>query len=269
MRGVSRRAPAVAALLAVVLLVAPVASAPSLAPPTAAELSAHVHALAAPAMEGRGSATPGGERAARYIEDALVRLGLRPAGDDGTFRQSFAIDSVPRAGAGAALERVSPVPVRFAPGRQWQPHGGAPTGEVSGEAVRVGHGLQQDYAGVDVRGRIALAMDGTPPGHPGGRVSRLEKLIAARQHGAVALLVATDDLPAPDATATPFDLPSASVARDVAAALGPGAIVRLRIDLARDERRADNVIALLPGTDPALAGEALVLGAHYDHLGRD
>jgi hypothetical protein len=28
-----------------------------------------------------------------------------------------------------------------------------------------------------------------------------------------------------------------------------------------------NVIAVLPGTDPRLAGESLVIGAHYDHLG--
>jgi aminopeptidase N len=28
-----------------------------------------------------------------------------------------------------------------------------------------------------------------------------------------------------------------------------------------------NIIAVLPGTDPRLAGESLVVGAHYDHLG--
>jgi Peptidase family M28/PDZ domain len=30
-----------------------------------------------------------------------------------------------------------------------------------------------------------------------------------------------------------------------------------------------NVVALVPGRDPALRGQVLVLGAHYDHLGRD
>jgi membrane-associated protease RseP (regulator of RpoE activity) len=45
--------------------------------------------------------------------------------------------------------------------------------------------------------------------------------------------------------------------------------VRLRVDLAREERRAANVIGVLPGSDLALAGEALVVGAHYDHLGRE
>ena len=32
--------------------------------------------------------------------------------------------------------------------------------------------------------------------------------------------------------------------------------------------QADNVVALLPGTDPALRGQAIVIGAHIDHLGR-
>src|SRR5262249_26546942 len=44
--------------------------------------------------------------------------------------------------------------------------------------------------------------------------------------------------------------------------------VQLKIDLAAADRVASNVVAVLPGTDPKLAGEAVVVGAHYDHLGR-
>jgi hypothetical protein len=44
--------------------------------------------------------------------------------------------------------------------------------------------------------------------------------------------------------------------------------VALRIALAADERRTANVVATLPGTDPSLAREVVVAGAHYDHLGR-
>jgi Zn-dependent M28 family amino/carboxypeptidase len=36
----------------------------------------------------------------------------------------------------------------------------------------------------------------------------------------------------------------------------------------REERQTANVIGILPGKDPARARDALVLGAHYDHLGR-
>src|SRR5262249_60671073 len=47
-----------------------------------------------------------------------------------------------------------------------------------------------------------------------------------------------------------------------------GARAHVRVDLGSDEIRGANVIGVLPGTDPALADEAVVIGAHYDHLGR-
>jgi aminopeptidase YwaD len=36
----------------------------------------------------------------------------------------------------------------------------------------------------------------------------------------------------------------------------------------RSAKQAFNVIGILPGNDPALKNEAIVIGAHYDHLGR-
>jgi hypothetical protein len=224
-------------------------------------------------MEGRGSGTPGGERAARYIADRLAALGFRPGGDGGGYYQSFAVGLSPKAGAGAALDRLAPTAMRFEIGRDWQPHGGSPAGEVEADVVQVGHGVSvpgghDDYAGVDARGKIALALDGSPSGLDRQRASRLEKLIAARKSGARALLIVSDTLPAVDATGTPSALPAATVTRAAAAALGAGARVRLRVEIERNERRTANVIGLLPGTDPALAQEAIVIGAHYDHLGR-
>ncbi len=43
---------------------------------------------------------------------------------------------------------------------------------------------------------------------------------------------------------------------------------RETVDGLDQEVRLSNVIAVLPGSDPRLAGESVVLGAHYDHLGR-
>jgi Zn-dependent M28 family amino/carboxypeptidase len=48
----------------------------------------------------------------------------------------------------------------------------------------------------------------------------------------------------------------------------PGVTARVRIALVREQGRTANVIGLLPGTDPALRDEVVVVGAHYDHLGR-
>src|SRR5207244_4203430 len=69
------------------------------------------------------------------------------------------------------------------------------------------------------------------------------------------------------ATAVPVGLPSATITREAAAAFAPRARARLRVDLDDEEQHGVNVIGIVPGTDPALAAEAVVVGAHYDHLG--
>src|SRR5262252_7738450 len=278
----SRSAPA-ALLLALLLTTTAAAPPPQLG---AADLLTHVTALTAPEMEGRGSATPGGDRAARYIADVLAREGLRPGGDGGTYFQEFPVARVPGLGPGNVLESTRPAP--RAPrtpralevGRAWTPHGGSATGEVVGELVFVGH---DDYAGVDARGRVALALSGAPA-PPAALASRLEQLIAARRAGARALLIIDDALPGVATTAAPVAILSGSVTRSGVDALlagsgrslntlvrpePTGVPVRLRVDLATTERRATNVIGLVPGVDPAVAGEAVVIGAHYDHLGRE
>jgi hypothetical protein len=245
-----------------------------------ADLLADVTALTAPAMEGRASGTPGGDRAARYIADALARAGLRPGGDGGTFFQEFPVAQVPGLGPGNVLESTGPAPRALPVGRAWTPHGGSATGEAIGELVFVGH---DDYAGVDALGRIALALSGAS-GPAASRASRLEQLIAARRAGARAVLIVDDALPAVAATGAPVSILSGSIGRLAVDALlagsghslatltapaATGVAVRLRVDLATEERRAANVIGVLPGRDPTVAGEAVVVGAHYDHLGRE
>ena len=44
--------------------------------------------------------------------------------------------------------------------------------------------------------------------------------------------------------------------------------VTLQVDVIRREVAAANIIGILEGTDPTLRNEAIVIGAHYDHLGR-
>jgi len=274
----ARSCPSFATLLLALLLTGVAAAPPPRLGP--ADLQAHVVALTAPEMEGRGSGTPGGDRAARYLVDMLTRAGLRPGGDGGTFLQEFPVAVIPSLGPGSALQSMGPSARALVAGRDWLPHGGSAAGDVTGEVVFVGAG---DYAGVDARGRIALALAGTatPSGPP--RPSRLEQLIAARRAGARALLLVDDTLPAVATTAAPVAILSGTVTRAAASALlagsgrtldalapvATGITARLRIELVTEERRAANVIGVVPGADPALAGEAVVIGAHYDHLGRE
>ena len=267
-------------------------------PPSAQQLAETVNALTTPDMEGRRSGTAGGDRAARQIADWLAAAGLRPVGEHGSFLDTFALAVSPRLGPASSLELSGPAPRKLESRRDWMPHGGSLVGEVAGDVVFVGYGTHlpdrgyDDYAGVDVRGKIALALDGVPPHLAGARVSRLDKLIAAKRRDAVAVLLVGAELPSPTKTAVRVSLVSGALTREAAdlvlaaagrttadaakalsAAQAPvsfatGARARIRVDLLSDEVRGANVVGVLPGTDPALAGEAVVIGAHYDHLGR-
>ncbi len=275
--------PTLVVLLVLLLGVLPVAAAPT--PPTDEELATHVAALTTPEMEGRGSGTEGGERAARYLESALGGMGLRPGGEGGTWRQSFVVRRGVRVAPDASLARVGAAPLVV--GQDWMPHGGALPGAVEAEIVFAGRG--ERLAGADTRGKIVLLLEGGP--------SRLEKLVAARQAGAAAALVLGAALPALEATAAHVAIRSATLtpaavdallapagwshaillqaaaaptdgAAGAAAPLATGVRARLAVSLESADLRADNVVGILPGTDPARAGEAIVIGAHYDHLGR-
>ncbi len=52
-------------------------------------LMTHIQVLTGPEMEGRGLGTPGIERAANYIAAQFQEAGLKPAGDDGSYFQTW------------------------------------------------------------------------------------------------------------------------------------------------------------------------------------
>jgi aminopeptidase YwaD len=281
-------------VVVVLLLTATVAVAgPAVVPPTEGELKATVEALTGPGMDGRRSGTAGGDLAAERIAEWLKAAGLQPAGEHGSFFQSFVVATATRVAPGTALAingRMLDL------GRDWAPHGGSLRETVAAEVVFVGYGLSapgyDDWAGVDVRNRIALVLDGAPPHLAGVAVSRLDKLVAARRAGARALLLVSDTLPSLGGTAAAVRLVSGTVTqaaaeallapagttlaqlagtiaqrRAPASAVLPGVRAEIRVALDVADRNAVNVVGILPGADPALAEEAVVFGAHYDHLG--
>jgi hypothetical protein len=50
-------------------------------------------------------------------------------------------------------------------------------------------------------------------------------------------------------------------------ALDSNARVTMTVDIERIHRPVANVVGLLPGADPAVANQYIIVGAHYDHLG--
>ena len=68
------------------------------------------------------------------------------------------------------------------------------------------------------------------------------------------------------------DKPTSSVVEIPKSLALRSSMVRLKLDLTIDVVRREspsfNVVGILPGSDPKLKDETIVIGAHYDHLGR-
>src|SRR2546425_6765169 len=298
-----------------VLLAVGIAQAAAPTVPSADWLIDHVRILSAPEMEGRASGTPGADRAARHIGRVFQEAGLRPGGEGGGFLQSFQVPTGTKLGAVNALSILDPKPRSLAVGQDFIPLAVSADGDVAGESVFVGYGITapelhyDDYAGLDVRGTIVVAMTQEPrardPGSPFRRPDayhyseRRHKIINAREHGARAILLVShpaaerDAPPALRGVSQPWGIVAASITRavadgllapsskrlaDLAAAIDQSLTprsfaladvkIRSQINLVREHGTAAKVVGLLPGIDPKLRQEAIVIGAHYDHLGR-
>ncbi|MBM4161265.1 MAG: M28 family peptidase [Ignavibacteria bacterium] len=59
---------------------------------TANDLSAHLHFIASPELEGRETTLRGQRLAALYIASVFQKLGLKPAGDNGSYLQRFDVE---------------------------------------------------------------------------------------------------------------------------------------------------------------------------------
>lgn len=268
---------------------------------------ADVRYLADPERQGRGLGTAGLESAATYVESRLQRLGLRPAGVRRSYRQPFPVTLRLRAADATALE----VGGRVAARQDFVPSGISTSGEVAAPMVLAGHGVVDasagldDYAGLDVRGKIVLVRRFAPASltDPAARRAASDvrrKAALARARGARALLVvdapmpmstraeaggaaptqAPDEAPLPTLRSEGLDgagLPVLFVRREAIGSswqrLARGRPVKaaLRVALEADTVETSNIVARLYAGCPEserLPG-VVILGAHYDHLGMD
>ncbi|KQT34894.1 aminopeptidase [Sphingomonas sp. Leaf412] len=296
-------------------------------PPDQAAMRAHVLFLASDALRGREAGTHDYDVAAQYVAAQFYAAGLRPAGD-----------------AGAYLQRVPLVTYRAADkGKlRWKPARGrakalkfgtdyvpladarAATTTLDAPVVFVGHGVSapqfghDDYAGVDVRGKIVAFAGGAPDlgnGEVQASFTRDARLREAQRRGAVGAVgidLAGGRGPGFAALAKRWDRPAMTWAAPDGTGGGPAArgvpmVAMLSADgaaklfgadwagiaaAAREPKPAfrgvaaagrlsvatatafaaatsSNVVGLLPGTDPALKEEVVVLSAHLDHIGVD
>lgn len=178
-------------------------------------LRAHIKFLSDDQLEGRGTGAPGGELAAKYIAAQLEALGIKGAGEQGSYFQPVSLVGV-KADPNTVLT-VSSGDKRetFKFGDEYVAFTGAQAAEadVNTELVFVGYGIDapeqkwNDYKGAasDYRGKILVMLVNDPPATPaepnlfGGRTLtyygrwtyKYEE--AARRGAAGAILLHTDE----------------------------------------------------------------------------
>jgi hypothetical protein len=124
--------------------------------------------LAAPGMEGRATGAPGGERAAAAIAEHLSKAGLKPCGDNNTYLQQ--VPFVARTIAAETTLEVNGTRLVFGKDYVIAPPFPDEVKRIEGEAVIAGYGVvseelkRDDYAGIDVKGKVVLLFAGRPTG---------------------------------------------------------------------------------------------------------
>lgn len=270
---------------------------------TPADLMSRLYVLADDSMQGRQAGAEGNRKATDYIAAEFRRMGLEPAGENGTFFQTIPL--VTRSLDPASSLRVDGTALEL--GRDFLPL------PRSGSALPFGRELRGDALPVIYGGRIGAEV--VTPAQAAGKVVVFAPPRAAggtsdyrfwnraywpggeglvRYRDAAAVVVASLDDSPPSlrqfAAGEETDLangrpaPSGPLGMVVTArvaermlgaplsGLRPGAAgrtVAAGIRFAETPARfpARNVVAVLRGSDPALRGQYVGLSAHNDHVG--
>ena len=291
---------------------------------SAASIRAHMTFLASDKLKGREAGTPEYDMAAGYVADQMKKLGLKPMGKGSQpYFQPVPLVAYRTIDQGAlslkdASGRV--VPLLF--GKDYVVSGNplAATIDMNAPLVFVGFGMvgsgRDDYRGLDVKGKIVVALNGAPKylqtEERAYYRSLKIKLATAEAHGAVGMVslnTVTAEKLRPFANVVrqyrswgmtwrkPDGKPFASSPLPILTWISlAGAPKLLGADtdkiLAAAETRSgevrgfalpvslhavlhseiktvesENIVGLLPGSDPKLKDEYVVLSAHLDHIG--
>ena len=268
----------------------------------------YIRDLSTDEMGGRRSGQPSGAWGEEYIASKFKEWGLEPAGDDGTYFQNFTIEHR-HIEEGVAFEIITEKARRdFYYGEDWRVQRYSGSGHFTAEIVFVGYGIHapekdfDEYAGVDVEGKIVMFATGSPSklaqklGDAADTKNRIE---AARKLGARAIIVfrptpsqsrfygigVDKELYDPDFVILSIeDKVTDFIFKDLKTetrylfgeiddkgkpqSFGTGVKAFISLNSYFDEKRPTrNVLAKITGSDRTLKDEYVVIGGHMDHLG--
>jgi hypothetical protein len=304
------------------LLVAAAGPAPQAQGDAAQRVRADVEFLSSDLLEGRDTGSRGYDIGAAYVASQFRAIGLKPGGTDGGWYEKVPFRRAVHDGTPQATLAIGRQAIALKPATDFavRPSLTQQARIIDAPLVFVGHGISDpklgidEYAGLDVRGKIVVAVEGTPGGLPSEIAAHLDsaKSITAANKGAAGLIeiAGTGDRPgynslarydrpvvdwvdptgktASQSTRIPlvaaisndiadklFDAAHQDLSKTLAAAKKPGALrgfaipARLRLSdrMTWNDFSSPEVIGVLPGSDPALNDQYVVLMGHLDHLG--
>jgi len=284
---------------------------------------AHVKFLADDQLEGRETGSAGLRKAEAYIVDQFSKAGLEPAGVNGFYQPvKFVSRQIVERDSSVALVRNGKAePLVLGEDTYFNTRVDLSPDEITAPVVFVGYGLKipeknyDDLAGLDLKGKIAVFLAGSPAEIPSALSahyqSQGERWKSLKQAGVIGIV----NIPNPASMDIPWSRMSLNrthVNMELAEPEfdeTPGMKLALTFNPTRAEKlfaasghpfseilvlgkdrkvlprfplglslkahaavhttsvQSANVVAKLPGSDPALAGEYVVLSAHADHVG--
>jgi Zn-dependent M28 family amino/carboxypeptidase len=144
------------------------------------KIRAHVKFLADDLLEGRGPGLRGSEIAAQYIATQFALYGLKPGGDNGTYLQQInfvgmnaipaktTMSLVPKKPEGPSIDLYS-IDLKYGDDYTVSNRTLTPVIDIDAPIVFVGYGVTapefnwNDYANIDVKGKVILCIVGDPP----------------------------------------------------------------------------------------------------------
>ncbi|HEX7486267.1 MAG TPA: M20/M25/M40 family metallo-hydrolase [Vicinamibacterales bacterium] len=270
----------------------------------------YVKEMASPKYAGRLTGTPSYDAVAQWTADLLASWKIKPAGDKGTFYQKFpdpytlvlpggSLSLDIRLPGGETIKRPYVLEEEFFPGST------SGSGTITAEVVYVGFGTTapelgyDDYAGVDVKGKLVMMEPESPVG-PDRDPELFKKwrpysfhdykVQNAAKHGAAGLVYNYFIVNPNCAFVEGFGWAAVSrvvwddvftgtgkkhddVVKGIRSTLKPASFATGKVMTMKNvtehhpEGIGSNVVGYIEGTDPVLKQEAIVIGAHLDHLG--
>lgn len=270
-------------------------------------LMKHVRYFASPGLKGRLPGDPGFDKAASYSINLFNHYGLTswsPVTEN--YKQFFKIDANAIHDASVQIKNGKES-ILLKAGSDFSVRGYSGSGDIESEVIFCGYGEESpdysDYSTVDVKGKIVMIFKANAPFlKKNTPFSVREKTNIAYHHGASGVIFVTQ--PNQKNPQKPIgstmhgegpmhtDIPQVQISVEMAdKILNPGKInlsqlqtetdstrkpvsfntatkVHLKINAEyKPEINTYNVIGLLPGSDPVLRNEYLIISAHLDHVG--